>query len=350
MMAIAKYLPQDEFDLTICSLRSRGYKEMEPVFGNFGVRCMVAQFRPKGQSWKYIPHLLPSIRDQALIDQSGPFDIQHSLDYVSIPFEAFMARMKSRRYVYNQANMNELGNQTFLRVKIRLADRIIAISDSTMELLAKSGASSEKLRKVYLGIDTQDVDRLMDPYYQNRDGAILSVGRIIRRKRHEDAIRAFSVLAREIRHLRLRIAGSIVDEKYFQELKRLVSDLGLSERVEFLGLRDDVPQLMQQSHALVHCAESEGFGWVVVEAMTVGLPVIASAADGPRDIINDQQTGLLVPTGNVSAYAEALRKVLYQPAFCRELSANARASVEKEFSAEKMVIKIADIYRELMRA
>ncbi len=278
----------------------------------------------------------------------GPFDIQHSLDYVSIPFEALMARLKARHYIYNQSNMNEHGSKALLRVKMRLADRIIAISDSTMKLLSEYGASSSKLRKVYLGIDTRDVDRQVQINKAQNGLSILSVGRIIRRKRHEDAIKALSILSRTMPQLTLRIAGNIHDQQYHQELQNLVNDLGLSGRVDFLGLREDVLEVMKESSALLHCAESEGFGWVVVEAMAVGLPVIASAVDGPRDILDHGKTGLLVPTGDISGYADALKRIFSEPGFSRKLTENARASVEMEFSAEKMVEKIANVYREFV--
>ncbi len=73
MIAIAKYLPRDEFDLTICSLRKNGYNETEPILRSMGVQCIVARFRPQGHSWGYLPNLFASIKDQSLIDRGGAF-------------------------------------------------------------------------------------------------------------------------------------------------------------------------------------------------------------------------------------------------------------------------------------
>ncbi len=203
--------------------------------------------------------------------------------------------------MFNQSNMNELGSKSLLRLKIRWASKIIAISDSVAGLLLENGAPSEKIRKIYLGIDVQAVDKELIGSRRQRHNYFLSVGRIIRRKRHEDAIRTLSVLGKEYPELRLGIAGNVYDQSYYDELQHLVQQLGLSGRVEFLGVRKDVLQLMQNSDALFHCAQSEGFGWVVVEAMAVGLPVIASAVDGPRDIIDrswDAKSLLLLPEAN----------------------------------------------------
>jgi glycosyltransferase involved in cell wall biosynthesis len=348
MIAIAKYLPKDQFDLTICSLRKNGYSEIEPKLRELGVRSIVASFRPRGQSWSYLTHALSSLKDQSLIDSYGPYDIQHSLDYISMPFEAWVARKKSRFFIFNQSNMNELGNLRLLRMKIRWADKIIAISDSIKDLLLTNGAPSDKVKKIYLGIDVKDVDKELLQNPRKRHNYLLSVGRIIRRKRHEDAIKTFSVLAKDYPELRLGIAGSVQDVSYYNELVKLVGGLGLTDRVEFLGVRKDILGLMQNCDALFHCAESEGFGWVVVEAMAVGLPVIASAVDGPKDIIDEGKTGLLVPTGDVSGFANAARSLLDKPEFSRDLAQKARRSVDEKFSANRMVEAISDVYREIV--
>lgn len=122
------------------------------------------------------------------------------------------------------------------------------------------GASPDKLRRVYYGIDLEKIDKQVVRNHGDKD-YILTVGRIVSFKRHEDMIKAFQKIAADWPQLRLLIAGEVVEDSYFQHLQELVHDLGLSERVEFLGLRKDILQLMQQAAVLVYCAESEAFGW-----------------------------------------------------------------------------------------
>lgn len=143
------------------------------------------------------------------------------------------------------------------------------------------------------------------------------------------------------------IAGELLEPWYFRQLEQLVHDVGLTERVEFLGLRDDILQLMQQATVLVHCAESEAFGWVIAEAMAVGLPVIAAAVDGPSEVIEHGKTGFLVPVGDVDKYADALRTLLTRPDLSREFAVNGRKRVEEKFSGRAMPENIPNVYREL---
>lgn len=349
MMAIAKYLPKDEFDLTICSIFGKGgYRETAPILSDLGVQCFVADFRPRGASWGYFKHLRASIRDQKIISEHGPFDIQHSLDFVSIPFEPLVARWKSRIYVYNQGNLNETGRAFLHRIKVRLADRIIAVSNAAMKLLQEYGASPDKLRRVYLGIDLEEIDKQLSSNHGDKN-YILTVARIVSYKRHDDIIRAFHKISADWPQLRLLIAGQVFEHSYLQQLQQLVHELGLTERVEFLGLRTDILQLMQQAAVLVHCSESEAFGWVIVEAMAVGLPVIAAAVDGPSEIIEHGKTGFLVPVGDINMYADALRTLLNRPDLSREIAGNARKRVEEKFSARAMAEGVANVYRELIR-
>jgi hypothetical protein len=118
--------------------------------------------------------------------------------------------------------------------------------------------------------------------------------------------------------------------------------------VEFLGTRTDVPELMGRAAAVVLCSESEAFGWVIVEAMAHGAPVIASAVDGPGEIIEHGRTGLLVPCRDVAGYAAAMRSLLACPGLGASLAENARRAVAERFSAAAMVDGIRAVYREIL--
>src|SRR5262249_1679966 len=114
MMAIVNHLSQRDFQLSVCSLRIDGFDECATFMKPAGVSCFVARFRPRG---RWTRHYIHSLRDQTLIEGRGPFDIQHSLDFPSSPFEGWMARRKSRRFVFSQRNRNEGGRTFLLRMK-----------------------------------------------------------------------------------------------------------------------------------------------------------------------------------------------------------------------------------------
>jgi glycosyltransferase involved in cell wall biosynthesis len=96
--------------------------------------------------------------------------------------------------------------------------------------------------------------------------------------------------------------------------------LGIAERVRFLGQRSDVPALM--AAADIYCQPNtgpEGFGLTLVEALRAGCPVITSALGGALEIVGDN-CGILCPPGNVEAVAEALRKLITDPAYRKRLA------------------------------
>lgn len=340
LMAIATRLPRAEFQVTVCSLRDGGLRETQPLLRDLGLECFVARFRPTGRSMRAIRD---SLRDQALIDSRGPFAIQHSLDFTSSPFEAMMARLRSRVYIHSQRNLNENGHRLLLRTKTLFCRRVIAISDGVQQFLIAQGVPQQKIVKIYLGIDEAGVTA------ERQRGYFLCVGQIEPRKRQQDAIRALSEIAGQCPSARLAIAGNVFDSAYLESLKRLASQLGIADRVEFLGPRNDVLQLMAQASGLIHCAESEAFGWVIVEAMSVGTPVIAAASEGPREIIESGASGLLVPPGDVTGFAAAMKALITDPALAAKLSAQGRQVVARRFSVSAMVDQTRSVYLDCLK-
>lgn len=345
MMAIAKYLPKEEFDLTICAAGAKGQKETGKVLGGLGRHYLVARFRPIGRSVRAV---ISSFRAQGQIDRLGPFDIQHSIMGTSSPYEAFLSKLKSRSHVHSQIDMTDGGQPFLFRAKLHLACRIIAVSESVRNFILSQGINPMKVRTIYNGIDLEELDAALLGHPPAQNGRILSVGLVVRRKHHEDAIEALSLIARELPHVNLGIVGKVIEPDYYEELKSLAADLELSSRVEFLGVRKNVPQLMQQATALIHCSESEGLPWVVLEAMAAGLPVIGSSIGPIQEMLEQEKTGLIVPLRDVPGYANALRKLITQPELSKHLARNARHSVEERFSARSMVEQLAGVYRELV--
>ncbi len=341
-MAMAARLPGRGFRLTLCALREIGFRETAPLLKDLGVDAFVAPFRPTGRSLR---HFLESRAAQSAIARRGPFAIQHSLDFTSSPYEALAAARRSRIFIYNQRNLNEGGHELALRLKARVARRVICISGAAEDLLLRLRAPAAKLRRVPLGMELPEPAPAAAP----RDaGRFLFVGQMQRRKRHGDAIRALALAARNHPHARLAIVGNVFDPVYLEELKHLAAELGVAGRVEFLGMRTDVPDLMRRAEAVLLCSESEAFGWVILEAMAHGAPVIASSVDGPKEIIEHERTGLLVPCGDIAGYAAAMGSLLAYPALAASLAENARRAVAERYSAARMVDGIEAVYREVL--
>jgi glycosyltransferase involved in cell wall biosynthesis len=350
-MSVARRLPRDGFSLTICSLRTSGYAEAASLLREIGVPVFVARFRPRGYS---APQIMQCLRDQAVIARHGPFDVQHSLDFSSSPLEAAMARLHGRRFVFSQRNLGVNTNRNALRIKVRCAHGIVALTGVVRDMLVAHGAPSHAIRVIYNGLsipcDSLAADRPRDCVEPLR---VLSVGHIVRLKRQADAIRAIAAVAHEVPNVQLDIVGAVFDEQYDKELHRLVDELGLASSsgicgatVRFLGEQSNVIDLMRRSDVLLHCSESEALPWVLLEAMSVGVPVVATNAAGSEEIV-EHGTGHIVKIGDIAALERALREVLLDRDSARHMAVNARTMIVQRFNESAMMKQHADFYREV---
>jgi len=132
------------------------------------------------------------------------------------------------------------------------------------------------------------------------------------------------------------------------ELETLVHDLGLGPRVCFLGLRNDVPALLAGADVLALTSRYEGFPNVVVEAMATGAVVVASDVGGCRELVVPDETGLLVPPGNPAAVADAVLRLLHDPARAARMALAARRRIEREFDVHRMAARTAAVYERLL--
>ena len=129
-----------------------------------------------------------------------------------------------------------------------------------------------------------------------------------------------------------------------------VRELGFTDRIHFLGYRDDVPALIQACDLFVFPSLWDGLGMAALEAMALGVPVVACAAGGIPEIIEDRVTGWLVPPGDAAALAAAIRAVLGDQALVAQVVREARVRVEQDHDARGMAEQYAQWYEELMAA
>ena len=140
------------------------------------------------------------------------------------------------------------------------------------------------------------------------------------------------------------------EEAYAGNLKTLAFDLGLGDRVSFTGFVDDVTRALADVDVLVHASVlPEPFGQVIAEGMAAGIPVVAAAAGGPAEMIEDGIDGLLYPPGDVGALASALRKLVNDPALCQRISAAASQRAQ-EFSPARVAERVMDVYASILPA
>lgn len=185
-----------------------------------------------------------------------------------------------------------------------------------------------------------------------REPFFLTVTRLQPHKGHRfliEAAQAVAALHPDARWLVAGKARGVEQERYLGSLLQQVENADLKSRFRFLGFVDDadLAALRREAVALVHPAISEGYGLILIEAMAVGTPVIAAAADGPAEIIQDGRNGLLVRTSDSKALASAMLRMLEEPKLCAALSATAVRDVEGH-SIDVMLDATIRIYEKLL--
>jgi colanic acid/amylovoran biosynthesis glycosyltransferase len=188
-----------------------------------------------------------------------------------------------------------------------------------------------------MGVDV-DHFRRSGPY-RPWDGSgpcrIFTCGRLNQVKGHDDLIRAVGMLATEGIDAHLHIAGASTetDEQFRRELEQLIVDLGLSDRVSLLGAvpEERVRDELNECHVFALASWHEPLGVAIMEAMAMEAPVVATAAGGVAELIDEGVEGILVPPRDPKALANALRLILREPTLAAGLGQAGRSRVVNEF-------------------
>jgi len=227
------------------------------------------------------------------------------------------------------------------RQSLKRASRVVFTSSQSRDLASAGGYPVKASRVVHNGVDTRTFAPRARP-----DGGppiVLFVGRF-------DAQKGVDILFHAWRDLdaraQLRLAATGWKELEYRELAR---DLALSS-VVFQGHvpRAQLPELLQQASVLVLPSRYENFPLSLLEAMACGVPVVATRVGGIPELVEDGQTGLLVPPEDPEALGEAIRRILDDPGLASGLARAARAVVESRFTWESVGRQIISMYEEVL--
>ena len=180
----------------------------------------------------------------------------------------------------------------------------------------------------------------------------LTVTRLQQHKGHRFLIEAAAEVYRAHPDLKWVIAGAASGNEqklYLAELEKQIDALGLKNQIILPGFvaNSELPSLFRGAIALVHPAITEGYGLVLLEAMAYGTPVIAAAAAGPAEIVENERNGLLVPTECASTLSHAMERLITDPLLSKRLSAQASKDMEGR-SLDVMVEKTIAVYRQML--
>ncbi len=173
-------------------------------------------------------------------------------------------------------------------------------------------------------------------------------------KGHADFLRIARAVTLQVPGVRFLVSGGPIYETeghagYEASLRLLAGELGIADRVKFLGNREDVHDIMAALDVLVHCPTApEPFGRAVAEAMAAGKPVVAAKDGGVPELVEDDKTGLLVPSGDTAAFSTALRRLLEDEPLRRRLGSAGRVRAEAMFAVKPHADRVLQAYQELV--
>ncbi len=239
-------------------------------------------------------------------------------------------------------------NRLQLRLLSRQIDRYIAVShDIAQTLVSRFGYPPSRVEVVHNSV-------ALERFARPRDGALRAVltggheRPIVLTCARLDEQKGIDVLLRAVPSLpeaQFVLAGEGPER---ERLERLAAELGIADRVSFLGARGDVPELLAACDVVALPSRYEGASLAVLEAMAAGRPLLTSAIPGTVELVSDGDTALLAPPGDVAALAAGLRRLLDDPQLREALGRRARERAAAEFSTTVMGERVAAIYSQIL--
>ncbi len=234
-------------------------------------------------------------------------------------------------------------------------DKMIFISQPLIDwALREKITDKENIEKIYSGIQLDQFRPVMadvkmknrEKWKLNKDDLVIGiVSKLWEGKGHTTLIEAFKTLKQRLDNVKLVIVG---EGDLYGELLRAVDKSGLSDSVLFTGFQMDVSEILSTFDVAVLPSFFEGMGRVLLEAMAMEKPVVASHVGGIPDLVKHQLNGLLVKPGDVAELANALEQILNDRVFSSKMGKEGRKRIQEQFSADIMVQSIDKVYQELL--
>ena len=288
--------------------------------------------------------------------QKRRIDVIHTHGYKSDILGLLAARRAGIRCVSTPHGFS--GNvglklAAFIRIgtwMLRYFDRVAPLSEELVADMKRFGVPDKKITFVRNGVDLTEIDaalkELKAEYQAHSVDCVMGfIGQMIPRKGIPDLLEVFDQLYREDKKLKLQLLG---DGRQREELEKKAAGQGSAKAIEFLGFRSDRLELLSRFSLFVMTSSLEGIPRCMMEAMAVGVPVVAYDIPGVDKLVTHGETGLLAPYGDKAALAKCCRQLLDDPELAKRLSANARQLIDEKYSAARMAQEYEHLFEDLL--
>lgn len=235
-----------------------------------------------------------------------------------------------------------------LRLTLSLDQRIICVSDATRrDVIDECSAAEAKVQVVHNGIDPSafpaqpDRQKVRQELGLGQRPVLVTIARLTDAKGHRYLLAALPSLLDRWPELCCLFVG---EGELEDALQRMARELGVERACRFVGVRTDIADILAAADLFVLPSLSEGFPFVLLEALAMGCPVVASRVNGIPELIEEGKTGLLVPARDPHSLASAILKLLSDPAAASRMGAAGRMVVRERFTADRMVANTTAIF------
>jgi glycosyltransferase involved in cell wall biosynthesis len=303
--------------------------------------------RRPGFDWRVISRLYRLFRERRV-------DLVQTHHLVSIVYGGLAARLAGAVLVHVEHEYFSLKRpraRRVLRVLARLCHQIVTVGEEVQEfLVSEIGLPRSKVAVIRNGVDVvlySPQKRVLRAAlgFAPEDRLIGHVARLEAEKDQETLLLAFRTLLGTHPNARLVIVG---DGSRRDDLRQVSTSLGIAERVDFLGWRNDVADILPHLDVFVLSSIHEGLPLALLEAMACARPVVATAVGEVPRVVRNGITGVTVPPGDPAALAASLAVVLERAAWAAAMGQAARLLVENTFSIDRSAQQYQALYHTLL--
>ena len=293
--------------------------------------------------WKVIRQLIRICREQQVA-------VWHGHDYKSNALGLLVRRFWPMKLITTVHGWVDRTSRTPLyyyidKLCLRRYDQVLCVSDDLLEECKKLGLPSSRCHLIQNAIDTDEFQRSHDLEASNRPFRLGAVGRLSPEKGFDLLIKAVKQLKEEGRNLTLQIAG---DGRDRERLAGEIDNSGLKDDVQLAGFVDNPKQFIEELDLFVLSSLREGLPNVLLEAMSLETPVVATRVAGVPKLIHNEVNGLLVESDSVEELVAGIRRMMDDQGLRSRLAQSGRETIVSEYSFRDRMRKIATIYdREL---
>jgi glycosyltransferase involved in cell wall biosynthesis len=233
----------------------------------------------------------------------------------------------------------------WLKLHLRYASKIIVVSDAVKKQLPHHN----KITVIHneLPVEERYPDKI-DFRKHSSHFTFLYLSNFIEGKGQNFALESFALVHSDLPDWKLRLVGGdmglLKNKSYRKQLELIAKELGIFEKTEWGGFTEEVELEYKRADITLNFSESESFSITCLEALFFGCPVIATDCGGPAEIIDHEETGLLVQNRNIEVMASAMMRLATDIELRNKMSKNAKERVSKKFSVDKTSYKIKEIY------